>query len=480
MGKQMEGSSTLLHVFVSIILGILAFALMGAINTWWGRNRAELRQRDPLPLFQVILRFLALTGCSVAVILSVRELLPYEIVSAQGMLKAERLFPMLAIDRYEARLEVAEGRVDIAAPLVTYERKLGPAEEAEARLERELLVEQLADLKSRLAVGDPIDELQKLSQVENLRAARSQQQQDRSRAMWEVESLNFKLDEQKARVSLARKEVDFAQDAIKNGLVSKIEYDRRQETLRMEQARFEELKSRLDFTVDSMIDFAPTASSEGLQRLDQVLQSDLSAYGEVAAGDSVLVDLERRLRELDRVLSGDSQAPITVAAPWAGLIGYRNPSSVLGPRELIGVLVQSDSLFLEVLVPATLAEKIGEGSRVQVSSQELEELGVIVEGGIRRAVTENPEQTMFEVRLEPRADLIRDLALGQEVKLTVSFLNQPPHFVYEVVYFFRDISSRDVALLCSALLLGLIAVYRRQERPGRVSETVAHGAPGGV
>jgi hypothetical protein len=472
----MDGSSTLLHVFVSIILGILAFALMGALNTWWGRNRAELKQRDPLPLFQVVLRFLALTGGSIAVILSVRELLPYDIASVQGILKSDRLFPLLAVDRYEARLEVSGERVDAGAPLVTYVRKLGPAELAEALLERELLAEQLAEVQSRLAVGDPIDELQKLSQVENLRAARTQQQQERSRAMWEIESLNFKVEEQQARVSLARKEVDFARDAIKSGLVSKIEYDRREETLRMEQARLDELQSRLDFTVDSMVDFAPTASSEGLMRLDEVLQADLFSR-ELTAGDSVLAELERRLREVDRVVSGELQQPITVAAPWAGLIAYRNPSAVLAPRDLVGVLVQSDSLFLEVLVSSAVADTIAQGVRVRVSNAQLDEMDVTLEGEIRRVAVENPEQSLVEVRLQPRADLIRDLALGREVRLTASFVNQPPVFIYELLHFFADISSRDVALLFSALLLGLIAVYRRQEKP---AGTAASSLSGGV
>ncbi|HEY7775068.1 MAG TPA: hypothetical protein VIC02_00880, partial [Kineobactrum sp.] len=203
----MESSSTLLHVFVSIILGIMAFAFMGAVNTWWNRNRSELRHRDPLPVFQGLLRFFALAGCVVAVILTVRELLPYQIASAQGILKGKQLFPVLAIDRYQATLEVDDAHVDMAAPLVSYIRKLGPAEEAEARLERGLLSEQLVELQARLTAGDPINELQKLSQVENIRSARTRDQQERARAMWEIESLNFKLDEQKARVSLARKEV---------------------------------------------------------------------------------------------------------------------------------------------------------------------------------------------------------------------------------------------------------------------------------
>jgi hypothetical protein len=458
----MNGSATLLHVFVSLILGILAYAAMGAVNTWWRRNRNDLREREALPLLQVILKFFALSACIVAVILTVRELLPYEMASVQGMLKGERLFPVRAIERYEAVLDVDGDRVEAEGPLVTYYRKLGPAELAEARLERQLLLEQLDELESRLAAGNPIGDLQRLSQVESLRAQRSQQQQERSRAMWELESLNFKLEEQEARVSLARKEVDFAREAVKNGLVSKIEYDRRTETLRMEEARLEELASRRDFAVESLIDFAPPAGEEMLTDLDEVLeQGGVDSFlGSSRAG------LERRLRQLERLLAGEAQEPLAITAPWSGLLGYRNPSSVLEAGELVAVVVQPDSLFLEVLVPTMLAEDLRRDADIVVSNEELEQLGVELRGQVTRAEPENPDQTMLELRIEPRADLVKDLAMNREVKLTASFINRPPAIMTELGYFLRDLSSRDVALFLTAVLLGLIAIYRRQEGQG--------------
>jgi hypothetical protein len=256
--------------------------------------------------------------------------------------------------------------------------------------------------------------------------------------------------------------VDIAREAVKNGLVSKIEYDRRTETLRMEEARLEELASRRDFAVESLIDFAPPAGEEMLTDLDEVLeQGGVDSFlGSSRAG------LERRLRQLERLLAGEAQEPLAITAPWSGLLGYRNPSSVLEAGELVAVVVQPDSLFLEVLVPTMLAEDLRRDADIVVSNEELEQLGVELRGQVTRAEPENPDQTMLELRIEPRADLVKDLAMNREVKLTASFINRPPAIMTELGYFLRDLSSRDVALFLTAVLLGLIAIYRRQEGQG--------------
>ena len=456
----MEGSSTLLHVFVSILLGILGFAFFAAFNTWWTRNKSDLKTRDPRPMFQVIFRVLALSGCTVAIILFVRELLPYQIARTSGILQADGLLPIMAIDGYEGQLADNKGIIKEGEPIITYDRKLGPTEEAEARLERDLIIEQIAGMKARLKQGNPIDELQQLSQVQRLLAARDEAEQERSRAQLEVESLKYKLDAQRARVSLARKEVDFARDAITSGLVSQIEFDRRQETLRMEQARFYELKSRLDFSLGSLPEEQPDGESQGLRRIDQVLQTDLTSNGDT--NDSAVISLERKLSELNRLLSGEFRTPIVLSAPWAGVMGYRNPASKPAPDQLIGVLVRYDALFLEVLIPSSLADQIGDGAHVRISNEKLEELRVTLRGEVRRAIPENKQQTRLEVRLTQRSDLIKDLATGKENTLTVDFINEPPRFAREVALFFRDISPRDLALLFTAVFLWLMVIYRRR------------------
>jgi len=466
----MQGSSTILYIFVSILLGVFSFALMGALNTWWKRNREEITHRDPLPLIYVLGRFLALTGGSVVVILAVRELLPYEIATAQGILKGERLFPMLAIDRYQGKLEVNTGIVEADQPLISYTRKLGPEEEAEAMLQRELLREQIAEANLRLTSGNPLNELRKLSQVESLRAARELKQQKRSREMWEIESLNFKLDEQSARVNLARKEMVFARDAIKSGLISQIEYDRRQQKQRMEEVRLKELKSRLEFAVGSTEN-----SDQGNSRLDEVLDSDLTGV-EATADDAELADLERRLREINRVLSDTPPPPIVVDAPWTGMIGYSNPSSVLAARDLIGVLIQPDSLSVEVLVPVSLTSDIEAGAKIQVTNEELSGLGVVLSGEVYRTQLANPNQTLLSLRIQPRADLVRDLALSKQVKLTVSFLNQPPVFFSELGGNLPEISPTYVPLILSLVILALAILVVNRRNRYRDTATKTEGA----
>jgi len=455
----MVSSSTVLYVFVSIILGIFSYMLTGALNIWWKRNRQEVTHRGPISIIWVMLRFLGLTVGSITVILLVRELLPYEITSAQGVLKSEGLFPVKAIDRYQGKLEVKNGVVNKSEPLVSYTRKLGPVEESEALLQRQMLIEQIAELRLRLNSNDPLNELQKLSQVERLRAARELKQQSRSRDVWEIESLKFKLDEQTSHVSLARKEMAFAQDAIRTGLISKIEYDRRQQKLRMEELRLKEMKSRLDFALGSTSDTVSGEDEQSLSRFNQVLDEGITDV-EVTAGNSVLVDLERRLRELDHVLSGKPQQPIVIEAPWSGTIGYSNPSSVLSARDLIGVLVQPDSLFVEVLVPVNLTDGIEAGAKIEVTNANLRDLGVVLSGRLHRLQSANPEQTMLDIRLEHRSDLIRDLALNREVKLTVSFVNQTPSFFEDSLDYLPQITSVNLALIVLVLLLAMLVLWR--------------------
>jgi hypothetical protein len=468
----MTGSSALLYVFVSILLGMMAFALTAAASTWWQRNKTQGAKRDPLPLFRVILKFLALSGCCIAIILSVRLMLPYEITSVQGFLKGDPIFPIRAIDGYEAGLQEGDGNVDAAKPLVTYQRKLAPTEIAEKRLERQLLVEQVADAKSRaeyrLAKRDPLKKLQEMSQVANLRTARILQVEKYNRAAREVERLKFKLDEQTAGVSLASKELSFARDAIKNGLVSNIEYDRRRATLKMEQSRLDGVKSQYGFAVQNLLPLSNPEDTENQTEINQALQIDSIEGGEFSSGDSLLDKLNHELRELDRVLSDEPVQPVTIFAPWDGFIGYRNRSTMPAPGELIGALVQSDSMFLEVLVPTSLAMEIAEGAEVKVFSEELLELGVTLKGHVRSSMQQNPQQTLLDVRLEHRSALIRDLALGNKIMLTVSFLNKPSQIISDVIDFVTNTSSRYVAVVFFSLWflisLFLIAIYRLERR----------------
>jgi len=456
-------SSTLLYVFVSIMLGMMAFAMSAAVNIWLQRNKTHRMLRDPLPLFLVILKFIALTACCIGLILFVRLMMPYEITSAQGILKGESIFPILAIDRYEAGLQVGDGLINADMPLVTYQRKLGPVEIAETRMERELLIEQIAYTKSQLALRKPIEDLQNLSHMENLRSFRTNQKQEKSRATWEIKNLKFQMNEQMDRVSHATKEVAFARDAIKYGLVSDIEYDRRKATLKIEQTRLDGMNSEINFAVEDMLKSSPNADSEGKNRLDQMLQTDLTRPSDLQSSDWKINNLERRLRELN-FLSDDQQQAVTVFAPWDGFIGYRNPTSMPAPGDLIGVLVQSDSMFVEVLVPTSLAKEIGEGVEIKVFSDELLELGVTLKGEVRRSIEQNPQQTMLDVRLEYSSNLIRDLALKKQVKLTVSFLNQESQIISNISSFLTNTSSSTVALLffamwlCSSLLM--ITIHR--------------------
>ena len=460
---MMVESSTLLYVFVSIMLGMMAFAMSAAVNIWLQRNKTHRMLRDPLPFFLVILKFIALTACCIGLILFVRLMMPYEITSAQGILKGDSIFPILAIDRYEAGLQVGDGLINADMPLVTYQRKLGPVEIAETRMERELLVEQMAYTKSQLALRKPIEDLQNLSHMENLRSFRTNQKQEKSRATWEIKNLKFQMNEQMDRVSHATKEVAFARDAIKYGLVSDIEYDRRKATLKIEQTRLDGMNSEINFAVEDMLKSSPNADNEGKNRLDQMLQTDLTGPSDLQSSDWKINNLERRLRELN-VLSDDQQQAVTVFAPWDGFIGYRNPTSMPAPGELIGVLVQTDSMFVEVLVPTSLAKEIGEGVEIKVFSDELLELGVTLKGEVRRSIEQNPQQTMLDVRLEHRSNLIRDLALKKQVKLTVSFLNQESQIISNIRSFLTNTSSSTVALLffamwlCSSLLM--ITIHR--------------------
>jgi hypothetical protein len=460
----MVSSATVLYVFVSIILGIFAFTLTGAINIWWQRNRREISRRGPISISWVMVRFIGVTACCIAVILLVRELLPYELTSVQGVVKSEGLFPVKAIERYQGRLEVKDGIVKESEPLVSYTRKLGPAEEAESLLQRSMLKEQIAEGRLRLNARAPTNELQRVSELERLRAERKStldiREQNRVRDILAIDSLNFELDEQTSKLSLARKEMEYARGAISTGLISKIDYDRREEKLRMENLRIKEIKSRLEFALNAIPVAVSAADEENALRFNELLDKGL-VNPESNGTDFIMFDLERRLREVNQVLSGREQQPIVVDAPWSGSIGYSNPSSVLSNGDIIGVLVKQDSLFVEVLVPIDIADNIKDGARVEVTNASLSDLGVTLSGRLQRSQIANPEQMMLDIRIDHRSDLIRDLALNKEVKVTVSFFNRSPKFFDEEEGFLPQITSLNLALILAVFFLFLIIFLRR-------------------
>ncbi|MFT4746424.1 MAG: hypothetical protein ACI8XG_000497 [Congregibacter sp.] len=460
----MVSSSTVLYVFVSIILGIFAFTLTGALNIWWQRNRREISRRGPISISWVMLRFIGVTASCIAVILLVRELLPYELTSVQGVLKSEGLFPVKAIERYQGRLEIKDGIVQESEPLVSYTRKLGPAEEAESLMQRGMLKEQIAEGRLRLNSNAPVNELQRVSELERLRAERKSaldlKEKIRARDLLAIDSLNFELDEQTSKLSLARKEMEYARGAISTGLISKIDYDRREEKLRMENLRIKEIKSRLEFALNATPVIVSGADEENALRLNELLDKGLVNL-EPPGTDFVLFDLERRLREVNQVLSGREQQPIVVDAPWSGTIGYINPSSVLSSGDIIGVLVKQDSLFVEVLVPVDIAGNIENGARIEVTNESLRDLGVTLTGRLQRSQIANPEQMMLDVRIDHRSDLIRDLALNKEVKVTVSFFNQSPKFFDDEEAFLPQVTSLNLALILAVFFLFLIIFLRR-------------------
>jgi hypothetical protein len=80
---------------------------------------------------------------------------------------------------------------------------------------------------------------------------------------------------------------------------------------------------------------------------------------------------------------------------------------------------------------------------------------------LQRSQIANPEQMMLDVRIDHRSDLIRDLALNKEVKVTVSFFNQSPKFFDDEEAFLPQVTSLNLALILAVFFLFLIIFLRR-------------------
>jgi hypothetical protein len=451
--------------------------LSGAVKMWLIRNKQELKQTGPVPLLWVITRFILLIVIIVTVILFVRELLPYKLYATQGVLKAEGLFPVRAIEGYQARIEAKNDSINKYEAFVTYTRKLGPNEEAEARFKRALLQDNIAEIRTNLDPSNSINQLQRLSEAERLRTAQELKEKERNRTIWDLESLKFRVDEQESNLTLAQKEMEFARDAIKTGLISKIEYDRRQQNFRQQSLKLKELRTRLNFEMNKN-SVQSTANNDDsrlcLNNSDECLDQILSSIvtdSSLEPSNAKLKEFERRVKELDSLLSGSDLLPITVNAPWDGVIAYNNPSSVLAPRDVIAVLAQPSSLFVEVLVPVEMYEAIESGAEIKLTNQYYSDLGVVFLGELQRMKAINPNQSMLVIGLEPKSELVRDIALNKEVMLLVSFINQPPNIFKEFKKFLSEISLVNIVLIIAILLLVIILFYRpRNSRVGHVSK----------
>jgi hypothetical protein len=470
---MVESSSTILYIFISITLGVVAYMLSGAVKMWLIRNKQELKQTGPVPLLWVIARFILLIVIIVAVILFVRELLPYKIYSTQGILKGEGLFPVRAIEGYQARIEAKNDSINKYEAFVTYTRKLGPNEEAEARFKLALLQDNIAEIRTNLDPNNSINQLQRLSEAERLRTAQELKEKERNRVIWDIENLKFRVDEQESNLTLAQKEMEFARDAIKTGLISKIEYDRREQNFRQQSLKLKELKTRLNFemskkSVQSIAnnDDSRICLNDSDECLDQIVSSIVTDLS-LEPSNAMLKEFERRVKELDSLLSGSDLIPIAVNAPWDGVIAYNNPSSALAPRDLIAVLAQPNSLFVEVLVPVEMFEAIDSGAEIKLTNQYYSDLGVVLLGKLQRTKAINSNQSMLVIGLEPKSDLVRDIALNKEVMLMVSFINQPPNIFKEFKTFLSKISVVNIVLIIAILLLVIMLLLR--SRKSRVS-----------
>lgn len=460
----MLSTSAVLFVFVSMIVGIMTYMFVGAFNIWWKRNRTEITHRGSLPLFFVIFRFSISTIIVIIAVILLRQLMPYEITKSQGVLKSDGLYPIVSMDGYEGKLQLTDGIVQEGATLVVYTRKLSPSELVRASLEREIITEQLIEERARLNLSNSLNNLQKLTQIERIRSERLSKEENRSRQEWELESLTFKIDEQISQIEYVQKELDFAINAIEAGLISKNDYDRREQILTKEKLLLKELTSRFNFFQSSLKNNSTENKESATENLSENLNEALElaiSNSDITPADIIIVNLERRLRELERLLSGKTQAPIVIESPWTGIIGYHNPSSVVSSGDLIGVLAKPDALFLEVLVPTSLLDDIESGVNIEITNKKLSDFGVTLSGKVQRIQPANPMQSMLDIRIQLRADLIHDIALNDEVNLTVSFINKRPNLFDSNVNFAQQLSLFNASVILAILIFILILIRKR-------------------
>lgn len=476
----MEWNLTASYALLSGLFGFGAYAFSNAFSTWFNRNKDSSDLKHPLSVWFVFGRLLTSILLIICLFFGVRSVLPYQVAEHNGVVRADNLFAVRSVKGFATEFPSEASALAKGEVLMAFRRSPDPGEVAQAKLQRNLLKEQLRyeQLKAPSVDSAALTLLQNLQSRLNELNEREryvlQQQEARTREgmafeqssvsaeqrlIRETESIGFQILQQEAAVSLARQELESAEVIAGQGLVSRLEMSRKREALRIAESKLGELNAQEAFLKNSLQNFQNQDSREGSSRLSytksmeewladinkerQTIEERMKPVEaalrgeEVAAGErqnAQINQIKMELQEVERVLAEfDAQPTIEVAAPWSGLVGYRDPSPSTINREgtPVAVMYEPDSIYIALQLSAQALDRIGPNieasedstSHIEITNRSLAYRGVILDGKVSSVTPLSNDNYSVHVSIDLPGDLLVKLADQQEIEMTVRFYN---------------------------------------------------------
>ncbi len=456
-----------LVVLLSAIAGLLAFALGNALYVVHMRRR-RLAQRPRGPLAS---RARHITGAAAAISLLAFTALNVPgptLVEGKGWLSGDDLFTVSSRSGFVASYPNADREVKEGETILQLARSAGPDELASAANRRALLAEELESTRldtlridpllvtAQAAAKDRLNELLdqkrtlKESQESLLRGAQRQQLVDQSRldtAQKELLAARHELDQVESSFKIAAASYDLARRPGVRALLTQDEIGKREERVNVLRSRRAELHDRIaTLTQERKRLQALTATSEATDSKHMALaeaeaarlDDDIVAAGQRADAavtaierDKVRAERQREYRihqielqiaSLDELLNA-RQGALEVHAPWAGRVGFREPSpaSARSDDRPLLVLYKPGSVSVKILVPADQVQ-LANAKEIRVNMQALipEAAGATFQGRIVRG-NRLPDGTgELQIAGDPPEAAIRELAAGSSVPVRVA------------------------------------------------------------
>lgn len=531
----MEWNLTASYALLSGLIGFGAFAFGNAFSTWFNRNKNTAGLKNPLSVWFVFGRLLVSILLVISMFFGIRSVLPYQVAEHNGVVRADNLFAVRSVKGFATEFPSEASALAKGDVLMAFRRSPDPGELAQAKLQRNLLKEQLRyeQLKAPSIDSGALTLLQNLQSRLNELNERERyvlQQQDartregmafeqssvsaEQRLIRETESIGFQILQQEAAVSLARQELESAEVIAGQGLVSRLEMSRKREALRIAESKLGEFNAQETFLRNSLKNFQNQDSKEGSSRLSytksmdewladinkerQTIEERLKPVEaalrgeEVAAGErqnAQINQIKMELQEVERVLAEfDAQPTIAVAAPWSGLVGYRDPSPSTINREgtPVAVMYEPESVYIALQlstqavdrIEANIAASADSTSHIEITNRSLAYRGVILEGRVISVKPLTNDDYSVHVSIDLPGDLLVKLADQQEIEMTVRFFN-PVASIFglsaerKLFGFSEPVAALALLILLATLLTIALRAFVQREIPTYAHEPEA-------
>lgn len=504
----MQSQALLSLVILSGIVGFAVYCLACAGQVWRARNNNGRSNGSsaatPAVRFGRIAACALLAGlCCIAAAIAFRAA-----VSRAGRLTAANVFTLRAQDDMTVAEVPAEGTaVERGAPLARFGSPTMQSELAALELKKEILEAERRIISKQPLAPDP-ETARRQQELSNERRHlqsshdylvpelglvtrersrdRAAKQEEIVRLGGEIERVRTEIAQAEIREQLHEGQRKRTESLARNSVASVDETAQREADAKYSEAEVKKLKRKLEDLVaekqemerglEQTQGIAASQSDSLNQQIADLRQRLASLSSEEAATaealreqlaaaearrEAKLAQIDLELKQCEHELQGLA-ATLTVPAPFAGTVAYRNPApnAAFGDEPLV-VLAPQDAFILRLRLPTAEAPSLQGAGRVTVELTNGIERRFTAKPLRWRRLADEPSYAVAELTCTPPAEAIRGLAEGKAVDAKLRWT--PPLYTHPLFL-----------VGCGCLVFGAavaVVVRRRSYAEPPVTET---------